>query len=331
MQQLPLPAACSEQLTRDVIAYQRNPANTDLGMQIHNMTQLLLYALPSYLHILDEEECCEFLFFCYGAIETYVTTFREGRLSYVGYITQVVRKRSKFFIAHKKQENRREQIVLENEGYESSAEDDFMVAESKSYVVFKEMETSPLGELPELFNGLLCVQPCSTIPPTKALALLKQQLQNQVNRRRFLIMLIIAPHLASDYLLEDLAGLLEVDPALLGRYLNTASRLLVQKEDCRKTFEIISNRHFRRLLEIQEERQRCFDENKMARLKQLESWTEKAYKAKVEQIRAMELHLSHSQIGKALNIPKGTIDSSVHYMKRLIQSCLDEKNDNEYL
>jgi DNA-binding response OmpR family regulator len=95
--------------------------------------------------------------------------------------------------------------------------------------------------------------------------------------------------------------------------------------------ETISHRHFRRLLEIESELLREEDETKRLKLERLRIWNQRVYKAKVKQIRTMELNLSHSELGNLLGIPKGTIDSSVHYMKHLLLKCMDEQGDNEYL
>ncbi len=85
------------------------------------------------------------------------------------------------------------------------------------------------------------------------------------------------------------------------------------------------------MLEIESELLREEDETKRLKLERLRIWNQRVYKAKVKQIRTMELNLSHSELGNLLGIPKGTIDSSVHYMKHLLLKCMDEQGDNEYL
>ena len=87
--------------------------------------------------------------------------------------------------------------------------------------------------------------------------------------------------------------------------------------------EVTSNRHFRRIMEIQAELNGCVNDTKREELKNLLCWTERVHRNKVEQIRSMEYHLSHSQISLLLGVPKGTVASSVHYIKALIQECMD--------
>jgi DNA-binding transcriptional regulator YiaG len=159
---------------------------------------------------------------------------------------------------------------------------------------------------------------------TEPLRKLKAALMKGANRKRFLLVLSISPDLAGHYLLEDLAMLLDVEVELLSKFLNTSSLMLEKKQKCKESFEILSNRHFRRLLEIESELEREENEEKRVRLESLRQWNQRVYKAKIEQIRSLELNLSHSQIGRLLNVPKGTVDSSIHYMKRLISQCLDE-------
>ncbi len=85
----------SDRLTKAVLLSQKQKENLVLHNRVHLITQQLLYTLPSKLRLLPEEDCCEFLFYCYETIEHYLTSYREGNLPYIGYITEVVRKRSR--------------------------------------------------------------------------------------------------------------------------------------------------------------------------------------------------------------------------------------------
>lgn len=332
MQAVPLSESESLRLTNSVVKYQSNRSNNALYRWVHQKTQTLLYTLPSHLHLLDEEDCCEFLFFCYDAIDYYLLKYREGRLSYQGYLIQVVRKRSRYFIAQQKSHQKNEQLLLESEHYQQETETmDSVAAEEAGYTAFSKLPMEELEQLPALYEQLLIQSPSTTQPTNVHLAHLQEELRKPVNRKRFLIVLTLSPDLAGQYLLEDLAILLAVDPILLNRYLTTATRMLEQKQHCKELFETVSHRHFRRLLEIEAQLQREEDPAKKMKLEALREWTQRVYKAKVEQIRTMEYHLSHSQVGALLQVPKGTIDSSVHYMKRLLSRCMDEMRDNEYL
>jgi hypothetical protein len=333
MQWLPLSEEESKTLTNQVVCYQQDQTNTTLYRTIHSKTQQILYALPYYLHLLEEEDCSEFLLFCYNTIDYYLTTYRIGRLSYIGYLTQVVRKRTKYFITQKRAMIAREKLIYASERYQNPQvyKEPELTAETASYTAFEGFLVSKMDSLPSLFNRLLHERKTSGKMPLPHLQRLKQELSTPVNRKRFLIVLSLAPQLANEYLLEDLAALLEVDAHLLNQYLNTANLLLEEKERCRKEFIATSNRHFRRLLEIEGDLQTEIDTAAIERLETLRDWTIRVYKAKVNQIRNMEFRLSHYQLGKLLHIPKGTIDSSVHYMKRVLRQYMDELSDNEYL
>lgn len=332
MHLLPLSESASTFLTKSVVRYQTLPTDQSLFHSLHEQTQQLLYELPSFLHLIEEEDCCEFLFFCYDAIPYYLNTYREGRLSYIGYLSQVVRKRSRYFMAQQQIQRKKELLVAESDYYQQQVSQmPLQTAEHATYCSFSSVPQQEIQALPDLFSQLM--QRCSNpINPTDAkLRKLQAVLQLPVNRKRFLIMLTLSPHLAGEYLLEDLASLLEVEAPLLSQYLNTANSVLAHKQACKEEFETISHRHFRRLLEIESELLREDDEGKRRKLEELLSWTRRVYKIKIHQIRTMELNLSHSELGALLGIPKGTIDSSVHYMKRLLSKYMDEKEDNEYL
>lgn len=332
MHLLPLSETASSHLTKSVVRYQMQHTDQSLYRSLHEQTQQLLYELPSFLHLIDEEDCCEFLFFCYAAIPYYLNTYREGRLSYIGYLSQVVRKRSRYFLAQQQLKRKKELLVAESD-YHFQQDDNLpeATAESAAYCGFSAIPQQDIQALPSLFAHLM--HRTTSLPPQEdeKLGQLQQALGQPVNRRRFLIMLTLSPQLASQHLLEDLASLLGVEAFLLCQYLNTANSVLAQKQACKEEFETTSHRHFRRLLEIEAELLREDDATKRQRLEELCVWTKHVYTAKIKQIRRMEQKMSHSELGNLLGIPKGTIDSSVHYMKRLLSRYMDEQGDNEYL
>lgn len=327
MLNLPLSEQASHDLTQAVVYYQAHRSDTVAYRLIHGQTQQILYALPAFLHLLSEEDCCEFLFSCYEMIDYYLESYRIGRLSYIGYLTQVVRKRSRYFIAQKHTIQHKEHLVAQSEQYhERMAEETMpdMVAEHASYTPFSNILVNAMQDLPALFSSLMEVTRCPTRFEQPPVTALQKELEKPVNRKRFLIMLTLSPDVAGQYLLEDLASILRVEVPLLARYLNTANLMLEQKRTCKQEFEQISNRHFRRLLEIESQMEKEEDKRKRQKLEELRTWTQRVYKAKVEQIKHMEFRLSHSQVGTLLGIPKGTVDSAVHYMSRLLTQCLDE-------
>ena len=317
----------SNRLTKAVLLSQKQKDDQVLHDKVHLITQQLLYTLPSKLRLLPEEDCCEFLFYCYETIEHYLTSYRQGNLPYVGYITEVVRKRSRYFMAYKRTQKNKERALLESE-QKLWGESDYgtCVAETKTYTALSSLATVDNAVMPSLFDQLLYApkyQGFGQVQLDEVQKRLQKKLQQVVNRKRFLIMLAISPHLTNLYLLEEIASLLEVDAHLLNSFLSTAELQLEKKRKCKQQMEETSNRHFRRIMEIQAELNACINMAKQEELKNLLCWTERVHKTKIEQIRSMEYHLSHSQISLLLGVPKGTVASSVHYIKALIQECMD--------
>jgi hypothetical protein len=293
----------------------------------------LLYSLPSYLRILPEEDCCEFLFYCYDTIDHYIDSYREGNLSYLGYISQVVRKRTRYFVTLLRTKKAKEQVILENEQNQQENDMGMYAAEKAEYLglynkpLFTQINLVPDEAMPYLFHSLVRNQTKAEYPLVKlnpVQKVLKDKLKNPVNRKRFIIMLAISPHLMNQYLLIEIASILEVELKVLDEYLSTAEKILDAKKKTKDLLEQTSRRHFRRLLEIQTSLQSTTDQREREKLERLQSWTEKAFAAKIQKIRELEFHLSHSQISSLLDIPKGTVASSVHYVKILLQECLDE-------
>ncbi len=158
MQCLPLSDQASTTLTENVVRYQSDTKNQTLHKILHAQTQRLLYELPSFLHLLDEEDCCEFLFFCYDTIDYYLNTYKIGRLSYIGYLTQVVRKRTRYFIAQQKTKSKKEKLLIESEHYQQHLNQEVEeVAEDATYTTFNALNLAQTTQLPYLFNQLLLI------------------------------------------------------------------------------------------------------------------------------------------------------------------------------
>jgi hypothetical protein len=193
--------------------------------------------------------------------------------------------------------------------------------------VFTQINLVSEEAMPLLFNTLVNNSE-KTEYPLVSLNLvqkaLKEKLRDKVNRKRFIIMLAISPHLMNQHLLIEIASILEVELKLLDEYLSTAEKILDAKKKTKELLEQTSRRHFRRLMEIQTALQATTDQQEKEKLEKLQGWTEKAFASKIQKIRELEFHLSHSQISNLLSIPKGTVASSVHYVKIMLQECLDE-------
>ncbi|NCC65248.1 MAG: hypothetical protein EOM15_11395, partial [Spirochaetia bacterium] len=133
MQYLPLSKTEQNKLTELVVLYKKQPGNKALRLLVHEKTQQLLYELPSFLNILEEEDCCEFFLYCYDTIDHFITRFQTGKLSYYAYIVEVVRRRCRFFVYQRSKEQFREQVILEHDyEYQDDTEE---VAETCSYTV----------------------------------------------------------------------------------------------------------------------------------------------------------------------------------------------------
>ncbi len=332
MRILPLSETASLLLDRQVMSYQSQPGNDELYRRLREQTQQLLYELPSHLHVLAEEECAPFLFFCWDAIDYYITSFRIGRLSYLGYLSQVVRRRSRYYMAQQRAKAKRDSLMIRSQSYAYDDEDYSMTAEETlPYRPACKPTSLPIEALPMLFEQLL---EAPSDEGEREAPTVDEELAalfgTETNRRRLLIVLTLCPDMAGEHLLDELALLLKADRQLLSTYLATAETVLEEKRRCRQEFETVSNRHFRRLLEIESQIEAEVDEHERERLEELRAWTARLYKAKVTKIREQEVALTHNEASRILGIPKGTVDSSVHYIRRLLLRYMDEMGCNEY-
>lgn len=326
----PMSEAASLELTRRVVTYQHT-GDPALHAELKGEIMELLYTIPSTLRILDSEDCCEFLFYCLSAIDNLIAGYEEGKLSFVGFLTEVVRRRVRYFLCEKQKNEQKLRLLHQSEYFFPETDDiGFESAEPPIIYTFKGLPTVNIASLPSLFAELLRKRTPSTYPIRKELEELKTVLTKGVNRRRMLIILTITPSLYAHHLLEELSSLLLFDLTDLCRYLNTASLALHSKETIKQDFEQTCTRHFRRLLEIEQALEDESDEVKKRQLIALRDWTQEKYRKKIAKLRSMEQSLSHRQVGELLHIPKGTVSSSVFHIKKLLYSYIDERGVNDY-
>ncbi len=330
MAMYPMSPAQSLDLTERVITYQKC-GDPDLHAQLTGEIMELLYTIPSTLKILEVEDCCEFLFFCLSAIDNLIDSYEEGKLSFLGFLTEVVRRRVKYFLSEQQENDQKLRLLHRSECVQfQSAEWGFEIAEPPPRYSFKTLPTASMNALPTLFATLLSQRKRSTIPIRPELEGLKKALANGVNRKRMLITITLTPSLYAHHLLEELSSLLLCDLKTLCRYLNTASLALHPKEAIKADFERTCNRHFRRLLEIEQALEEETVEYKKQELIVLRDWTQEKYQKQIEKLRSLEQGLSHRQVSELLNIPKGTVSSAVYHIKKLLHDYVDEMGVNDY-
>lgn len=326
----PMSEAASHDLTQRVVAYQQT-GDSALYAELKREIMELLYTIPSTLRILDAEDCCEFLFYCLSAIDNLIAGYEEGKLSFVGFLTEVVRKRVRYFLCEQQKKEQKLLLLHRSEFFaQESGEIGLESAEPPIVYTFKGMPTVDITSLPSLFKSLLSKRTPSAYPIRKELEELKTVLTSGVNRKRMLITLTITPSLYAHHLLEELSSLLLYDLTDLCRYLNTASLALHSKETIKKDFEQTCTRHFRRLLEIEQALENESDDDKKRKLIALREWTQEKYQKKIAKLRSFEQSLSHRQVSELLQIPKGTVSSSVFHIKKLLHSYIDEREVNDY-
>ncbi|NCC66398.1 MAG: hypothetical protein EOM15_17310, partial [Spirochaetia bacterium] len=224
MQHLPLSLAEINELNLLVLHYCAHPKNKTIHSIIRNKTEQLLYELPAFLNILEEEDCCEFFLYCYDSIDNFISRFSHGRLSFYAYIVELVRHRCRFFLMKKDKETFKERVILEHNYYlDEETTTHSLVAQTSSYTVLTATQQNVTESLPSLFSLLLKAEREQQPHLPEYLKPLQTVLQKPINRKRFIILLTLSPNLFNEYLLEDMSSVLEVDPKLLNKYLNRAA------------------------------------------------------------------------------------------------------------
>ena len=301
---------------------QKKPEDKSLWDKARKETMSLIYFFPQYYNIIPPTLCSAFLLYCNASIDTYIAKYNQDNQSFEVFIANIIRRRASFFLL-------RCHSLDDRDTYMCSCPEitDGTLARDQepNYGISTEFPKISFEQMPKTFTRL-----CELNPPKKnfsneKLNKLARQLGNKRNRKGFLLLVTVNPHLMLTYYLGELTILLGVDKRLLGGYLSTAQSLLSENRIEEQKLKELANSHFNRIVECQIKELSLLEDEYLEREKILykEKINQKAFKTKIESIRRQPYHLSHTQIGSLVCIARGTVNSSIYYAKQMIQSCMD--------
>jgi len=278
-------------LTGALVAYKR----TGQGWhELYKQICLLVYRFPKLWTSWDEDHCSEFFLSFHPRISRLVERF-EPTYSFETYLFNSLRWFTKTFTEN----------MANLEHYET-----WCIKESQD-----EAGTEP--SVPEKQDELdlhLLKKSVLELDETDIL-------KNETLRRRILYAVLLRAADFSDHNIPRMAKLIGVDSDwLVGRTHEARSRIET-KVELREELRKRRNEYWYQLSRVRKRLADAYEPEQRSKWKKKVDSLEDKHKKTCENIRKMNIGLSHRTIGEIINVPTGTISSGLHLLRR----CLIEE------
>lgn len=303
-------------LTKQVLTYQRmchtNSAQSKLlYTKIVDTCRIIFYSYPVKVKILDIEEAIEFLFMMEGRLRNLIVNFVFEKISFDSYMKKVAFMQANLFVRAKAKKKRKEQAL-----YSSFDELDEEKVSEESSLYLPEKHQDILSDSLE-WN---CESP------------LTQELKNrivksQVFKQRFIQLVLLCSEELTAQHITFLSQFLEIKESTLANLLCKVHQLSEKKRQKRDSMREIRNGHFyyrqfleRELYILNQMRadpiliERCL--KKLLRVREF-------FTKSVTEVRERPNSITHTVIATAVEMPKGTIDSGLHTIKKTLDQLMD--------
>jgi hypothetical protein len=278
-------------LTKDVLELRKNPAERrGLICRIARM----VYSYPRNHSGWDEDDAGDFFCMFFPKIEGLIDNFEFRGRPFEAYLTSSVKWQMKTFarqrsVMHAQQEMiRTEYKVKYKTDLRSSAQLDI----DESGPVYSSAVTKALGIGPD---GVI---------------------SDPAMGRRFAILVLRNVVLVDDSLIEHAARLSGIEPdILLGCATELRQAIAKRKARCLK----MTGRRdclYSRIRQLSLLCDRETDPERIRTYRRQIGFARKRYEKIIEQLNAVSLLPTHKEIGEALGVPKGSIDSSLYYIRK---------------
>lgn len=274
---------------------------------------LFVYQFPLHSKYCTEEDCAEFFLSFYSRIPYIIQHYQEQGKGIEAYLRTCLKWHMKTYLKSKLKENRAQQ---------------FAFSEWKLYApAWVEEDTTgvePMGiELceshPPMQKGNQRRKPRQTqfrqkkpgkLPAEQALAVKDKQ------ARKLLLLCLKAAYDLKDQTIQSIAQSIGIHPEVLFHLIEVTRTTLLKKEERFRKLQDKRSRLYFRICSLQDEMDRCSDllskEKLVKRLSRMRHCFQKLQK----KLSHHYLAPTHQKVAEILGIPKGSIDSTLYYLKK---------------
>ncbi len=278
-----------ESITEAIIRYQKSGSGYN---EITKRISLIIYSYPLRNNYLTEEDQCEFYLSFYNRIEGLIKNFTFKGIPFEVLLNKTLKWHTKTYMNCRKKE--KQLIAVNNNEAEIKIKDILYNDEDK---------LNDYDHLPDI------------------------TLKGKASRKRLLILVLVNSHIINDKEMKtfsqitgyNLEWLLDLKDILNSRLFERSKRLNRLREKRNNTyFNLLYKQSF-----LSDE---LDIEKKVALIKQIDRLKKRLNDTR-EEISKVPCCPTHSEIADLLNIPKGTVDSGIHYFRKKHKALIE---DNGY-
>jgi len=284
-----------------------------LYLELCNECRKIFYTYPVKVRILEEEEAIELLLSMEGRLKHLIQNFEYQHISFDHYVRKIAYLQAQLLVRKKAKEARKYSSIFKtiDEIDEQLVADDtvlYKIAKDGSLCVDKESQWSE--------NSPRCTA-------------LKEKLQeNQIFKMRVVQLIIKCCDNLNARQIAFLANFLEFDEKELATLLAQSHDLSNDKRERTKHLIAVRNAHFRNRQFLRNELEMLKEYNaeplQIERIQKKLQRSEYLFERSLNELTNRPNPVTHAVIATQLGIPKGTVDSGMHSLKRIIQKLLDD-------
>ena len=251
----------------------------------------------------SDDECSDFFDYFHPQIVRMVRTFTDMGKPFEYYFTSTMKWQVRIFLRNRREENNRRQlaglqVIWDSPEYTGQ---DNQVTFEADYI------TSDLS----LFQ------------------IRKGRILDSTMKRRFFMLCLKAVRSLDDLWITRIATLTGYDRIWISEVIHILRNLLLPKERRLRMLSQRRNTAFFRVLDLEGKINGEVDAGKVIKLEEKLARAKHTMKSSMKEIAGMKLSPSNRMIACALGIPKGTVDSSFHWLKKRL-SVVYNTHENRY-
>lgn len=312
----------SASLTQAVLQYQQlledtskenETAQEALFLKLQSMCHVIIYTYPVKVRLLKEEEAAELLLYISPRIKTIIESFTYQGLTFEGYLRRISFLQAYHYIKKRDRAKRKYSYTT----YPSEDMESLMFSEpAMQYQLTRNTVDSVDASL-------------NWSEESEASKKVKQKLKkSKTFRKRFLqLILLCSDHLTARHI-AFLADYMEMDELKLAQLVTEAFAMTTKKREKDLHVQSVRNKHYleyqflKRELSILE----TFNADPI-RIQRLQKRYERSrilFEQRCQEAQKRPNSVTHAALGKQLETPKGTIDSGINALKRLLKEIMDD-------
>lgn len=329
----------NETLTRDVIIYngmRDGDKKDEIERKLISKMEMLIFLIPLRNGYLTREDITEFYLQQRVKAREIIRCYVISKVSFMHYLTQVLRKRARIFILQKYKEKRNE-ILLESVEYDSTVYDGFSFCDALERYEADERESgftfSGLYDNLDLKEiALLMMESDEATPsplPKRREEALRCFLERPRERKDFIFFLLNSPSDGLRHRSLDISKVLSLREEIIIRFFELKDEYkAVRNGDKREKIRVVACKHFIRILKKDMDlRYATHSEEERKEILGEEAEILRNYKKKIMQLRNLNRGLNQSEISKLLNYTRSRVSQGVKHTREalmMIESLSDE-------